>query len=306
MNKITAAELRTILVLYQTKSFTLTGKVLHKVPTAISYTLNTLEKRLQIKLFNKDNKKLIPTVAGKYLAGKAAQILEEMDSAIQNTRSLAEDFEPDLKIAINNIICLKPLYDLCKESSQLFPDTQINLTIEVYNGVWESLFSDKADIVVGAPHSADVSSDLDTFRLGVCNWLFCVSPTHPLTKEIFPLSNEALRRYPAICVKDTSSVLPAKNAWLLKGQRATFVPDYYSKIRMHENGAGIGFLPEYFAKPFLDNKKLIELPVKNPKKPTTLWIASKNRQKRGAAFNWWIEQLNLDATKKSMLSSLWY
>ena len=80
MNKITAAELRTILVLYQTNSFTLTGKVLHKVPTAISYTLNTLEKRLQIKLFNKDNKKLIPTVAGKYLAGKAAQILEEMDS----------------------------------------------------------------------------------------------------------------------------------------------------------------------------------------------------------------------------------
>ena len=58
MNKITAAELRTILVLYQTKSFTLTGKVLHKVPTAISYTLNTLEKRLQIKLFNKDNKSL--------------------------------------------------------------------------------------------------------------------------------------------------------------------------------------------------------------------------------------------------------
>ena len=192
MNKITAAELRTILVLYQTKSFTLTGKVLHKVPTAISYTLNTLEKRLQIKLFNKDNKKLIPTVAGKYLAGKAAQLLEEMDSAIQNTRSLAEDFEPDLKIAVNNIICLKPLYDLCKESSMLFPDTQINLTIEVYNGVWESLFSDKADIVVGAPHSADVNSDLDTFRLGVCNWLFCVSPTHPLTKEIFPLSNEAL------------------------------------------------------------------------------------------------------------------
>ena len=47
MNKITALELHTILVLYQTRSFTLSGKVLHKVPTAVSYTLNTLEKRLR-------------------------------------------------------------------------------------------------------------------------------------------------------------------------------------------------------------------------------------------------------------------
>ena len=103
MNKITALELHTILVLYQTRSFTLSGKVLHKVPTAVSYTLNTLEKRLQIKLFNKNNKKLIPTIAGKYLAGKAAQILDEMETTLQNTISLAEDFEPDLKIAVNNI-----------------------------------------------------------------------------------------------------------------------------------------------------------------------------------------------------------
>ena len=94
MNKITALELHTILVLYQTRSFTLSGKVLHKVPTAVSYTLNTLEKRLQIKLFNKNNKKLIPTIAGKYLAGKAAQILDEMETTLQNTISLAEDFEP--------------------------------------------------------------------------------------------------------------------------------------------------------------------------------------------------------------------
>ena len=305
MNKITASELRTNLVLYQTRSFTLSGKVLHKVPTAVSYTLNTLEKKLQIKLFNKSNKKLVPTIAGKYLAGKAAQILDEMETTLQNTISLAEDFEPDLKIAVNNIVSLKPLYDLCKLSTKLFPHTQLNLSIEVYNGVWESLFSDRADIAVGAPHSADLNSDLETFRLGVCNWLFCVCPKHPLTAEILPLSNDTLRHYPAVCVKDTSSVLPAKNAWLLKGQQAIFVPDYYSKIRMHENGSGVGFLPEYFAKPFLDSQKLVTLPVKNPKKPTTLWIAVKDRQNRGPAFNWWLEQLKLESTKRAMLSSLW-
>ena len=76
MNKITALELHTILVLYQTRSFTLSGKVLHKVPTAVSYTLNTLEKRLQIKLFKKNKNKIIPPMAGNYLAGNAAQIVD--------------------------------------------------------------------------------------------------------------------------------------------------------------------------------------------------------------------------------------
>ena len=304
MNKLTSSELQTILVLYQTKSFALASKSLHKVPTAISYTLNNLEKKIQVKLFTKSNKKLVPTKACKYLVSKAEAILEEIDTALINTRHLAEDFEPYLNIAVNNIICLDPLYELCKQSDSLFPNTQINISIEVYNGVWEALLNDKVDIAIGAPHDIDLSPDLNAFFLGICHWIFCIRPDHRLIKQKLPLSNEILRQYPAICVKDTSSLFPPKNAWLLKGQRAIYVPDYASKIKLHENGVGIGFLPEYFAKPYLEKGALIDIDVKNPKNPTNLWLVVKEKKNRGPAFSWWFENLKDPIVYKEFFRAL--
>ncbi|SUX70320.1 LysR family transcriptional regulator [Citrobacter freundii] len=56
--------------------------------------------------------------------------------------------------------------------------------------------------------------------LGDISWQFVVAQNHPLASHPVPvLSDDMLRRYPAINIEDTSRTLTRRVAWLLSGQK---------------------------------------------------------------------------------------
>lgn len=81
------SQLKTLIVLVETGSITLTAKKLNRVPSAITIRLQQLEEYLGIQLFLREKKRLIPTPKALLLYKYAKQILElayEAEHKIKN------------------------------------------------------------------------------------------------------------------------------------------------------------------------------------------------------------------------------
>lgn len=112
-----------------------------------------------------------------------------------------------------------------------FPTCQIAITTEVYNGVWDSLINNQADIAIGAPDTLLDGGGIDYIEIGMIRWLFAISPAHPLAFIPEPISESQLRLYPNIMVEDTANTINKKVGWLLHGQESILVPDFNTKLQ---------------------------------------------------------------------------
>jgi DNA-binding transcriptional LysR family regulator len=287
---ISAQALNVIITIARCGSFAAAAEELHKVPTALSYTVHKLESELGLKLFKRLGKQLELTEAGKYFIKKGQLILSELDELQFATQRIAAGVETRLNITLNNIVSLNPLYALLGESERHFPQTEIHISIDVHDGVWDALLEKRADIAIGAPNQVALPGEICCLEMPTVDWLFAISPEHPLTVLNRPLLADDLRRYPAVCIHDTSVKLEPKVAWQLRGQKAIVAPDYRTKIAMHLNGLGIGFLPRHFCQQYINEGQLAVLPVEESKQPTPLFLAWQNRPPR-PCYSWWLQQL---------------
>jgi DNA-binding transcriptional LysR family regulator len=297
-----ADELNAFILTARCGSFAAAAQQLNKVPNAVSYTIHKLEDAVGVPLFERQGKQLQPTEAGAYFLRRSEMVLEELLAMREATLLIGKGFEAELRLSVNNIVSLTPLMPVLAESERLFPQTEIRLTTDVHNGVWDSLVNKRADIAVGAPNEVVNGADIVAREQGEVNWVFAVSPDHPLASEQEPIATERLLPYPAICIADTSIRLEPKVAWQLRGQKAMVAPDYQHKIRMHLAGMGIGFLPDHFAAPHLAAGDLVEKRVETQKPPTPMFIAW-HRTRSGPCHDWWLERLADPALRAAMLGS---
>ncbi|WP_044183279.1 LysR substrate-binding domain-containing protein [Phytobacter massiliensis] len=300
---ISAQVLKVIITIARCGSFAAAAEELHKVPTALSYTVHKLESELELKLFERLGKQLELTEAGHYFIKKGQMILSELDELQFATQRIASGVETRLNITLNNIISLRPLYTLLTESERHFPHTEIHIAIDVHDGVWDALLDKRADIAIGAPNQVALPGEICCLEMATVEWLFAIAPDHPLTALTRPLRADDLRRYPAICIQDTSVKLEPKVAWQLRGQKAIVAPDYPAKIAMHLNGLGIGFLPSHLCQHFIDDGRLVRLMVEESKQPTPLFLAWQQRSPR-PCYSWWLQQLKLPEVQQGFYTTL--
>lgn len=222
---ISAQALNVIITIARCGSFAAAAEELHKVPTALSYTVHKLESELGLKLFKRLGKQLELTEAGRYFISKGQIILTQLDDLQFATQRIAAGVETRLNITLNNIVSLRPVYTLLSESELLFPQTEIHIAIDVHDGVWDALLEKRADIAIAAPNQVALPGEICCLEIGTVEWLFAIAPDHPLTAIHRPLRADDLRPYPAVCIPDTSVKLEPKVAWQLRGQKAVVVPD---------------------------------------------------------------------------------
>lgn len=269
----------TFITVAQCQSFSQAAKQLHKSTATISYRIKILEEYVGVQLFTRTTRTVNLTAAGEYLLEHCRQWHHWLSTMPNQLRLVNEGVEQEITIAINNL-----LYDsdvvsnLLLHLSERYPFTRINITRQVYMGVWDSLLSGKSDIAIGVPGSESLDSGVNTLFLGKIDWVFAVAKHHPLAALDGTLNDEQLRAYPTINVEDTSQTLSKRTAWLLSGQREIKVPDMRTKILCHLKGVGIGFLPASTCKPYIQSQQLIEKNIKRPRRPSPLSLAWNSTQ----------------------------
>lgn len=246
-------------------SFTAAAEVLHKVPSAISYGVRQVEQELDVILFRRLPRKVELTPAGELFIAEARLLLRQMEDLKAQTRRAAQGWQSTLKLTLDNVVKLDKLKPLVEDFYREFEFAELQINMEVFNGSWEAIAQERADIVIGATSAIPVGGDFEVRDMGVLDWAFVMSPAHPCVRQQ-NLTEEFVSQYPAICLDDTSSVLPKRHTGHYPQQRRLLLPNWYSAIECLKNGVGVGYMPRHIAMPLILDGVLVEktLPDEKP------------------------------------------
>jgi len=289
--KITLDALLVLDAIHRQGSFAAAAESLHRVPSAITYSMKKLEQDLNTSLFDRAGHKARLTESGKFLLSEGRHLLEAVSDLENQVRKVSKGWEIELNIAIADMLPINGLLELIKQFYQEKSGTRIKLHTEVYGGTWDALMSNRADLVIGAPDSGPAGGGYHTQALCEIEWVFVVAPNHPLATHKEPIPETIISEYRVIAVADTSRDLPKRTAGIYTGQDVFTVSDFKTKITAHIMGMGVGFLPQYLVKNEIENGLLIEKKVETGHQTASTYLAWRTG-KTGRSLEWFLNKLN--------------
>jgi len=284
-------------------SFAAAADALHRVPSAISYTIQKLEQDLSVALFDRRGHRSVLTTAGQALLEEGRTLLINADRIENHVKRISTGWETRLNIAVDTILKISPVLSIIDNFYQHCPPTtQIHLSREVLSGSWDALISRRADIVIGATGETPSGGGYISHPIGEIEMIFAIAPFHPLATLSEPLKQKDILNYLAIAVADTSKSLPLRTSGLLAGQQVMTVPDMDCKLEAHCTGLGVGYLPINYAKAAIENNLLIKKRVEEQHRAGKLHIAWRSSH-IGKALQWFIEELQNKDNIEKLVSS---
>lgn len=281
-------------------SFAAAANELFKVPSTISYTVNKLEQDLGVQLFERLGPKATITKAGKELLKEGRFLLKAATDLEHRVRKVASGWETELNIGLDSIFSPTALIAEINAFCEVAKLTRLKFSQEAISGTWESLIDRRVDLLIGAVGEGPSGGGYTTHQIGKIEFVFAVSPQHPLAAINHPLGKKELSPHRAISVSDTVRNLPPRTVGLLFGQDTLAVPDMRTKLAFQLAGVGFGFLPKPIAMDAINKGLLIEKEVEEARSPDPLYIAWRSEE-TGAGLAWWIDQMK----KPKLLDRLW-
>ena len=276
---------------------------LGKAPSTVSHAARQLETRFDALLFDRRRYRLQLTPAGQLLTSEAARLALDVNRLTQRVKQVANGWEDRLHIVTDEILEFSSLVPVIQRFDTLKSGVGLRVTHEVLGGTWEALRKGHADLIVGATNEPPVIPQLRWFELGVMEWVFAISPRHPLAAIKAPLSRDAIASHRAVVVADTSDRVDGRSYGLLGGQSTLAVPTMHAKILAQREGLGVGWLPRQRIAGLLKRGALIERPTADPREPNILYAAWRGDQE-GRALTWWLEQLRQPRLAKRLVQGI--
>lgn len=289
ISPITLDALRVLDAIDRKHSFAAAADALFRVPSAVSYTVSKLEEDLGVALFDRSRRRAVLTPVGRLVLDQGRHILDAVDALTRVVQSVADGWEAELRIGVDNVLDPEPLYHLIGAFNRLRPQTEIRVVEEVLGGTWDALTSGRCDLVVGAAGEGP-PGHIATLPLGAVEFVFAVAADHPLCEAERPLAAAAIRPWPTVVVADSSRYLPARSSGLLDGRSRIVVPTFAHKVEAQRQGVGVGFLPRHRIVDELAAGRLRELPLAEPRLPQPISVAWQAANK-GKALAWFIAEL---------------
>ena len=277
--KLTLDALQVMDAIERLGSFAAAAAELHRVPSALTYTVQKLEQDLDIALFDRSGHRARLTPAGQELMQEGRNLLRAAGELECRVKRVATGWETELRIALDIIIPASQLFPLIAEFYAEESGTRIRLAHEVLAGTWDALISGRAELALGVSGEVPAGGGYAIRMLGYKDFVFAVAPNHPLAKLPEPLKHDQILAHRAVAIGDSSRNLPARSVGLLTGQDVLTVPDLESKVAA---------------------KRLVAKEVEEIKPAGNLYYAWRSRDK-GKALRWFLRRLEEQDVRASLL-----
>ncbi|WP_058909907.1 DNA-binding transcriptional activator PunR [Entomohabitans teleogrylli] len=271
-------------------SFSAAAQELHRVPSAVSYTVRQLETWLAVPLFERRHRDVQLTPAGVYFLREGRAVIKKMLATRQQCQQIANGWRGQLSIAVDNIVRTDRTRQLVLDFYRHFPDVELLISQEVFNGVWDAMADGRVEVAIGATQAIPVGGRYAFRDMGMLSWHCVVASHHPLASMPGPLSDDELRRWPSLVLEDTSRSLPRRTTWLLDNQRRVVAPGWDSARDCLSAGLCIGMVPVHIAAPWIARGEWHILALENPF-PDAACCLSWQPNDASPALNWLLEYL---------------
>jgi len=281
-------------------SFAAAGSELYKVPSTISYTVSKLEQDLGVQVFKRLGPKVTITKAGIELLKEGRHLLKAATDLEHRVRRVASGWETELTIGMDSVFSPTSLIHDVAEFYKVADLTRLKFSQETLSGTWEALLDRRVDLLIGAAGEGPSGGGYHLHLIGYINFVFVISPNHPLARIHRPLSKADLSLHLAITVSDTVRKMQPRTVGLLFGQSTLTVSNMRAKYEFQLAGMGFGFLPEPLAREAIALGLLIVKEVDEPRKPEPIYLAWRTEEV-GAGLAWWIDKMK----SPDLLERLW-
>lgn len=292
-NPITLDLLRALDAIDQRGSFAAAAAALHKVPSALTYTVQKVEQDLGIDLFDRSGHRAKMTPAGRLILDEGRGILRNIDTLASSAKKIASGWEPELRIGVDTIFEPSRLFGLIQTFNQGHPYIKVHLIHGALSGTWELLINGSADLILSGDGLDPKAEGYEVQKLAEMKRVFVVSKNHPLAEKSCTVSEEEIAEYPTIVVKDTTQLLAPKTVGWTRHHRMITVPTMQDKIEAQIAGLGVGFLPLHRIKSYLDKGDLIPVKVSQQDEPFKAILAYQ-KGNTGQALNWFREHITAE------------
>jgi DNA-binding transcriptional LysR family regulator len=270
-------------------SFAAAAHELHRVPSAVTYTVQKLEQDLDVPLFDRRGHRAKLTAAGRELLGEGRHLLRAAGEIEARVKRVATGWEAELRVAYDGLLPAVSMLKLAQDFYAQNAETRLRFTAEVLGGCWDALVSGRADLAIGASGEGPSGGGYQTRPLGEIDWVFAVAPSHPLAQTAEPLTRSDILAHRAVVVADSSRNLPPRTTGLLSGQDTLTIADAAAKLQAQAMGLGVGYLPQCLAAAAVARGELVIKQTEEAKVSQMLFLAWRTAH-RGKALKWFVDQ----------------
>lgn len=243
----------------RTGSFAKAASELHKVPSAISYSIQSLESALGVDVFDRSRRKAVLTDAGIRLLEVSREVIERARALERVAAELEGGWEPELHVVVDGALPMEPFLRCLRRFSDPDVPTFLRLDVEYQEGVVERLNEAPADLamVLGLAFDGD-EEGYECTPLDPLDFVLVAGANHPLAKG--PAGEEERRPYAEIVVRDSSSRFSKHSKGSFMGSKnVVFLSDFHSKRIALLQEAGFGWVPRHLVEEDLKTSRLVLL-----------------------------------------------
>jgi DNA-binding transcriptional LysR family regulator len=282
-------------------SFAAAAEELHRVPSAITYSVQQMEESLDIALFDRRGHRAKLTGAGRELLDEGRHLLRAAADLECRVRQVAKGWEAELRIAVSTLIGIDKLYGIVAEFYAANTGTRLKFLHEVLGGTWDALASGRADVAIGASGDMPAGAAYTARPFGQVEMVLVAAPSHPLAKQAGPVTEAMLLQHRAVSIADSSRLLPPRTAGLLSGQDVLTVATLADKVAAHVAGLGVGWLPRRVAEREARAGRLAILATEAQRPPVEMVVAWRPAA-AGKATRWFVKRLEDPQVAAALLS----
>lgn len=145
---MTLQQLKYILAIDRHRNFAKAAEVLGVTQPTLSSMLSKLEEELDVRLFDRTNKSVRPTLVGEKIIRQARRVCQETERIGELVAEEREEVSGQLRIAIGPSIAPYVLPQFIRHYTEDYPD--VTLTIDEVNaeGMVHGLLQDEKDVAI--------------------------------------------------------------------------------------------------------------------------------------------------------------
>ncbi|MGD0763394.1 MAG: LysR family transcriptional regulator [Roseiarcus sp.] len=287
---LTLDQMRVLTAVAEAGSFSAAARRLGRVQSAISQAVQAMEATLGVPLFDRSTRTPALTDAGLAIVKDARAILESAQAMRARAESMAEDVEPELRLAVDAIFPMPLLMMSLSALRGEFPKLPATVFTEALGGAEQRLREGAARMAIYT-QLAGPPRDLSTEFLTRISLIPVVAVDHPLARARAPIARDALEPHVQLVLTDRTSMTQNMQGGVV-GSHIWRFADLSTRLEFLLAGFGWCNMPRHLVEAHIAAGRLKRLAIAD-QAPVELPISVVHERARalGRAGRWLIEDL---------------
>lgn len=293
IGNLTLDQLRVLVTIADTGSFSAAGRKLGRVQSAISQTVATLEDTQSLTLFDRSGFRPVLTDVGRVLAGQARAVLTSASRFELLAEGARGGLEPELTVAIDPLVPTAPFIESLDALRVEFPYLPVSFSEEGLGGAERRLRRGDAMLALCILLPSPVE-DMMALPLLTIDLVPVVAPDHPLARLGRPATYDDLDEHIQLVLSDPAST--DGPSYGIIGSRTWRFVELGRRLDFLLAGFGWCRMPDYLVAPHVASGRLVRLALEDDpaqaKGPLTIYAAHMRSRALGRVGRWLLHDLD--------------